>query len=136
MGPKTGEPTVEDNRPRNIDIPSVISYDLPLPGITSILHRISGAAIFFAIPFLLWGLGQSLDSPESFAGVKEVLGGFLPKLILWAIVAGLIFHFVAGIKHLLMDLGIGETLESVNIAAKLVIVVSAVLIALAGYWIW
>ena len=127
---------MEDNRPRNIDIPSVISYDLPLPGITSILHRISGAFIFIAIPFLLWGLGLSLESPEGFATVKDVLNGFLPKLILWAILSGLIFHFVAGIKHLFMDMGIGETLEGVNVAAKLVVVVSGALILLAGYWIW
>ena len=127
---------MEDNRPRNIDIPSVLSYDLPLPGITSILHRISGAFIFVAIPFLLWGLGLSLESPEGFATVKDVLSGFLPKLILWAILSGLIFHFVAGIKHLFMDMGIGETLEGVNVAAKLVVVVSGALILLAGYWIW
>ena len=127
---------MEDNRPRNIDIPSVISYDLPLPGITSILHRISGAVIFIAITFLLWGLGLSLESPEGFATVKDVLNGFLQKLILWAILSGLIFHFVAGIKHLFMDMGVGETKEGGRTGAIVTLISGVIVVILAGVWVW
>lgn len=127
---------MKDSRPVNIDIPSILSYNLPLPGITSIIHRISGLVIFLAIPFLLWGLDASISSEESFNTLKECMGGFLPKLIAWGILSGLIYHFVAGIKHLLMDSGIGETLEGGRAGAKVVIAVSVVLILAAGGWIF
>ena len=58
------------------------------------------------------------------------------RLVVWGIVAMLIYHLVAGIKHLLMDIGIGETLEGGRKGAFLVLAVSAVLILLAGGWIW
>jgi succinate dehydrogenase / fumarate reductase, cytochrome b subunit len=56
--------------------------------------------------------------------------------VLWAIVAGLLYHLVAGIKHLFMDVGIGETLEGGRLGARLVVFVSAILIVAAGVWIW
>jgi len=52
------------------------------------------------------------------------------------VVAGLIYHSVAGVKHLIMDLGVGETMEGGTLGAKIVVGVSIVLILLAGVWIW
>lgn len=124
---------VNSKRPVNLDL---TKFHFPLPAITSILHRISGVIIFIAIAFLLWGLDASLASKESFASLQSVMDSFLAKLILWGILAALFYHFVAGIKHLIMDAGIGETLKGGQIAAKVVIAVSVVLILLAGVWIW
>jgi succinate dehydrogenase / fumarate reductase, cytochrome b subunit len=125
--------TVKSQRPVNLDITTI---KFPLPAIASILHRISGLAIFFGIAFLIWGLGASLESEESFNALKECLNGVVPKLILWAILAGFIYHFVAGLRHLMMDMGYFETLQGAKVLATLVLVVSAVLIAVAGVWIW
>lgn len=58
------------------------------------------------------------------------------KLVVWAVLAGLLYHFIAGIKHLLMDMGYGETLAGSQLSAKLVIGLSAVAIILAGLWLW
>lgn len=58
------------------------------------------------------------------------------KLIVWAVLAGLLYHLIAGIKHLFMDMGYGETLEGSQLNAKLVIGLSAVAIILAGLWLW
>ena len=58
------------------------------------------------------------------------------KLVVWAVLAGLLYHLIAGIKHLLMDMGYGETLEGSQLSAKLVIIVSAIAIILAGVWLW
>lgn len=102
----------------------------------SITHRISGLAIFFGIAFLLWGLGMSLESEESFNALKETLGGVGPKLVLWLILAGLAYHFCAGVRHLLMDLGYFETLQGGRATGVVVFVVAAVLIVLAGVWVW
>ena len=78
----------------------------------------------------------SLASEESFAAVKELTTSFIVKLIVWAVAAGLIYHTVAGVKHLIMDLGYGETMEGGVKGAKAVFVVSVVLIVLVGAWIW
>ena len=57
-------------------------------------------------------------------------------LLAWVILSGLAYHFAAGIKHLIMDLGIGESLEGGAMLAKLTVSVAALLIVLAGFWIF
>jgi succinate dehydrogenase cytochrome b subunit len=124
---------VNDKRPVNLDIGTM---RLPITAWASITHRATGIFIFAGMAFLLWGLDMSLSGPEGFAAVQECLGNPLAKLVAWAITAGLIYHSVAGVKHLLMDAGIGETMEGGILGARLVIGVSIVLIVLAGIWIW
>jgi succinate dehydrogenase / fumarate reductase, cytochrome b subunit len=124
---------VKDNRPVNLDFRT---FKLPLPAITSILHRISGGFIFVGVGLLLYLLDLSLQSEAGFARATELLGNTFLKLLLWAVLSGLIYHLVAGFKHLLMDLGIGESLAGGLLAARLVVVVSAFLIILAGVWLW
>lgn len=124
---------VNDKRPVNLDIGS---FDLPITAYTSILHRISGVFLVVGAAVLLWLLDASLASEESFNSLKGTSATFVCKLIVWAVLAGLIYHSVAGIKHLVMDLGIGESLEGGVLGSKLVFVVSAVLIVLAGVWVW
>lgn len=125
--------TVKDNRPKNLDLNTM---HFPLPAITSILHRISGVFIFVGVAILLWVLAESLGSEQGFSNVQQWFALMPVKLVMWAIVAGLIYHLIAGIKHLLMDVGAGETLEGGQMSAKVVVVVSAVLIIAVGVWIW
>ncbi|MCB1671320.1 MAG: succinate dehydrogenase, cytochrome b556 subunit [Gammaproteobacteria bacterium] len=124
---------MKDNRPVNLDF---TTFKLPLPAITSILHRISGAILFFGIAGLLYLLDTSLGSPEGFASVTEWLGNPIVKLVIWAGVAALLYHLIAGVKHLIMDLGIGETLSGGVLGAKIVIVLAVLSIVVAGIWIW
>jgi succinate dehydrogenase / fumarate reductase cytochrome b subunit len=67
--------------------------------------------------------------------VKACLTSPLAKLVTWGLSA-LLYHLVAGVRHLIMDMGIGETLEGGKLGSKIVIVISVVLIVLAGVWIW
>lgn len=120
-------------RPVNLDLGTIA---FPLPAIASILHRISGVFVFFGVAVLLWLLDASLASEEGFASVKAIGDSIICKLIVWAIAAGLIYHTVAGVKHLIMDLGHGESLEGGINLAKAVFAVSIVLIVLVGAWIW
>lgn len=124
---------MQDNRPVNLDLSTI---RLPITAISSILHRISGILIFAGVAVLLWALQQSLASEESFNQLKECLSGTFAKLVLWAILSGVIYHFFAGVKHLVMDMGIGETLEGGKKLSLAVFVVSAIGILLAGVWIW
>ncbi|OUR88208.1 succinate dehydrogenase, cytochrome b556 subunit [Gammaproteobacteria bacterium 42_54_T18] len=124
---------MNSKRPVNLDL-STIAF--PLPALISITHRITGVILFVGIGLLLLGLDLSLASEESFNSLKECLDGVFVKIILWGILAGLIFHITAGFKHLLMDMGIGETLEGGQLGAKIVLGLSVVLIIAAGVWIW
>ena len=127
------ESAVNSKRPVNLDLGK---FHFPLPAITSILHRISGIIIFVGVAFLLYGLDLSLSGEDGFNRVSELLDSFLAKLIIWGILSALLYHLVAGIKHLFMDMGIGEDLQSGRLAAKITIAVSIVLILLAGVWVW
>jgi len=125
--------TVNSKRPVNLDLATI---KFPVPAIASILHRITGVALFVGVGLLLWGLDLSLTSKESFESLKECLDGVFVKLVLWAILSGLIYHFIAGCKHLLMDMGFAETLEGGRFAAITVLVLSVVLILVTGVWLW
>lgn len=100
------------------------------------MHRVSGVVLFAVVALLLCMLDASLESEQGFADVAAAFNSVPAKLILWAALAALIYHLVAGIRHLLMDLGIGESLEGGRRGAVTVLVVSVVLILLAGVWIW
>ena len=60
----------------------------------------------------------------------------LAKFVAWGLLSALLYHMVAGVRHLIMDMGIGETLEGGKLGSKIVIVISVVMIVLAGVWIW
>ncbi|SIS68042.1 MAG: succinate dehydrogenase, cytochrome b556 subunit [Thalassolituus maritimus] len=124
---------MNSNRPKNLDLTTI---ELPLPAKASILHRISGFALFFAVAFMLCALGASLESEQSFNELKEVMNGGLAKFITWGILSALGYHFVAGVKHLLMDMGIGETKESGRTGAIITLIAGVVVIVLAGVWVW
>jgi len=124
---------VKKQRPVNLDIGTI---KLPITAYASILHRVSGVFLFFAVAVLLYLLDLSLSSPEGFAQVKDCLDSEITKLVVWAILAGLGYHTAVGVRHLVMDAGIGETLQGGVLGARLAFVAAAVLIVLAGIWIW
>ena len=105
---------------------------LPLPGVVSILHRISGITLFLALPFLLATFDQSLDSADGFAACQANLAHPLVKLTLLALLAGYLYHFCAGIRFLLLDLNKGLDLATARFSSALVIGVSRGLTLLAG----
>ena len=100
------------------------------------MHRVSGAFVFVGVALLLYLLDTSLESAEGFATVEEWLGNPLVKLVIWAVLAALLYHLLAGLKHLVMDLGIGETLAGGVLGARIVMVSAAIAIVAAGVWIW
>ncbi len=124
---------MNSKRPVNLDITTI---KLPLPAYTSILHRVAGVLLFIGMGIFLYGLQLSLVSEESFNSLRELLGSTPVKLAVWVVFSALIYHFVAGVKHLLMDVDIGDGKESGKVGAVLTLVISAVLIILAGVWIW
>lgn len=120
-------------RPVNLDLRTI---RFPLTAIVSILHRLSGLFIFISVPFLLWALAASVDSPESFYHLQSCLTQPGMKALLTLLIAATIYHTFAGMRHILMDCGLGESLQSGRLGAKLVLLSSAVTVVLLGVWLW
>ncbi len=112
---------------RNIHIGQIIGYRLPAAGIVSILHRISGALMFLLLPFVLYLLDKSLTSTLSFDTFKAVTSNWFAKLVILALVWAYLHHFVAGIRHLVMDVHIGVEKDTGRQTAVSVLVISLVL---------
>ncbi len=123
---------MRNSRPKNLDL---FTISFPLPAIVSLMHRISGACLFILIPFMLWGLSLSLtvsgfDMLQQWAGCTPI------KIVFWLLFIPFLYHLVAGIRHLLSDIHIGDTLKAGRLTAMLVIVVSILLVIGAGIWLW
>src|SRR5471032_3284534 len=117
---------------RNIHVTELSNYRLPLAGIVSILHRISGFLMFALLPFVLYLLEQSLRSEISFAYYQGIISYPLVKLVILALVWGYMQHFCAGVRHLFMDLHFGLTKEKALKSDARVIVVSLALTLLVA----
>lgn len=107
-------------------------YRLPLAGVVSILHRISGILMFALLPFVLYLLDRSLQSDVSFAMLHFFAGQPIVKLVLLVLVWSYLHHFCAGIRHLFMDFHFGLDKNSARQSAVTVLVISLGLTALVG----
>lgn len=115
-------------RPVYLDLTAI---RLPLPAFVSILHRATGAALFlFGIPFVLWVVQRALGSPDAWAATRATLALPVSKLVLIGLAWGYFYHFLAGLRHLAMDLHVGGDLPSARRSAAIVLVLS-LLVALA-----
>lgn len=124
---------MKKKRPVNLHITFAA---LPITAYVSILHRVSGVFLFAGVAVLLWMLDSSLDSQEGFNAVAALTSNPVFKAVLWLVLAGLAYHMVLGIRHLIMDLGVGESLKGGKMGATVALVVAIVLIVLAGVWVW
>jgi succinate dehydrogenase / fumarate reductase cytochrome b subunit len=109
---------------------------LPLPGVVSILHRISGALLFLALPFLLWMLQCSLRSVETYTELMDNLQRPVSMIFLLVVLWALLHHFCAGIRYLMIDFDIGVGLAQARTSSKWVLAVSLALTVVAGVWLW
>ncbi|MEO8342381.1 MAG: succinate dehydrogenase, cytochrome b556 subunit [Gallionella sp.] len=109
---------------------------LPLPGIVSILHRISGLVLFIALPLLLLMLQYSLASIATYTELMSMLAQPLAKLLLLVLLGAFIYHFCAGLRFLAIDLHYVRNLAQSRNSSKLVIAASLVLTILIGIKLW
>jgi succinate dehydrogenase / fumarate reductase cytochrome b subunit len=117
---------------RNIHITELPNYRLPPAGWVSILHRVSGAGLFLALPFLLYLFDQSVRSEDTYAAMQEFMQNPLVKLVLLGLIWAYMQHFCAGVRHLFMDVHWAIEKDSSRHSAIAVLAVSLVLTALAG----
>jgi succinate dehydrogenase / fumarate reductase cytochrome b subunit len=124
---------VKKQRPVNLDLSTIKMH---AAANASILHRVSGVIMVFAIGILLWTLSLSLSSAEGFSQIETLLSGVFFKIIILGTLSALIYHLLGGIRHLIMDLGYFEELASGNATAKFVIALWLVLTVVVGVKLW
>lgn len=110
--------------------------EMPITALVSILHRMSGIVLFLGLPVLLYLLQQSLASPESYAALQDCLSGTFARLGLWVLLSAVAYHVIAGVRHLIMDLGHAETKAGGQQAAVTVLILGAIAVLLLGVWVW
>lgn len=118
--------------PKNLNL---LSLSFPMTAITSIFHRIAGVFLLLSLPFLIWALGVSL-TPSGFSWLQAELSENWVRFLIWGMLSSLIYHWVAGIRHLLMDFSIGISRAGGKIGANLVLIFSAILIICLGVYLW
>lgn len=109
---------------RNIHITQIVGYRLPLAGVISFLHRISGLLMFLLLPFILFLLDQSLLSENTFDYFRGFISNWFVKLVILGLSWAYLHHFCAGIRHLVMDNHIGLDKDSARKSAAGVLFVS------------
>ena len=115
-------------------------YRLPVAGVVSILHRVSGVLMFVLMPFIIWMFDMSLTSEISYGQFTSVFVGgvgFLPawliKLVTLALIWAYLHHFTAGLRHLWMDATHAVTKEFGRSSALATLAASLVLTLALGY---
>ena len=124
---------------RNIHVSDLRNYRLPPAGFVSILHRVSGMLMFLLMPFIIWMFDTSVSSEVSFESFRSafVAGiGFVPGWLVKLATLGLIWaylhHFIAGVRHLGMDMAHSVSKEQGKSSAVVTLVLGTVLTLLLG----
>ncbi|WP_203026085.1 succinate dehydrogenase, cytochrome b556 subunit [Neisseria mucosa] len=120
-------------RPVFLEIPNI---RLPIPGIVSILHRISGVGLFIMLPVLLYLLSGTLSRESAFETYRAIVSNPLVKLILIGVLWAYLHHFLAGIRFLFLDAHKGLELNTARNTAKLVFTAALVLTVVLGALLW
>jgi succinate dehydrogenase / fumarate reductase cytochrome b subunit len=124
---------MKDPRPINLNLWTI---RFPHTAIVSILHRITGVVIFLSLPVLLCILQCSLKSAESFEHLQILLALPLNKFSVWLMLSAVLCHVLAGLRHLLMDMGVGESLKAARFSATLVLVLTIISMSGLGFLLW
>ena len=123
----------QDTRPFFLNL---LKIRLPIPGLVSIFHRVSGIFLFLSIPFFVYLLDLSLQEKTGFLQAAELLEQPLSKLILLILIWSLAHHFFAGIRFLLTDFDIGLSKQQSIKTAWMVVaaeIISLVLILIGVF---
>lgn len=109
----------KNKRPKNLDL---LHIHLPVGGVVSILHRVTGVLLVLVLPFGFLFFQHSLQGPEGFAQIAALLGSLPARVFLFCVTVLLAHHFLAGVRHLLLDLDLGISRSGSRLGAWLVLV--------------
>ncbi len=132
-------PEMSRQRPGTMRLVDATKYRLPLAAWVSILHRVSGGLMFVLLPFVIWLFDVSVTSEITYerftsafsAGIGFVPGWFV-KLTALALIWAYLHHFIAGVRHLWMDMTHSVTKAHGKNSAVVTLVLSLTLTAALG----
>jgi succinate dehydrogenase / fumarate reductase cytochrome b subunit len=124
---------LQKKRPEHLDLTKI---KMPIQAYASIAHRVSGLFLAVISVVVIYALQLSLHSEQSFNYLKQCLQQPTMKILLLIVLSGLYYHFVTGIKHLIMDLGFAEEKTSSKFAAIISIIITIALLTVTGIWLW
>ena len=110
---------ISAKRPKYLNL---IRIRLPIPGIVSFAHRVSGVLMFFAVPFMVYLLHLSASGEAGFSETKQLLDTPLLKLFLLILAWSIFHHLFAGIRYLLIDMDVGVDKQTARASAMIVFV--------------
>ena len=110
--------------------PHLQVYAMPINMMMSIVHRITGAALYFGSLLLAWWLVAAASGPAYFDWVNGIFGSFLGRLVLFGYTWALMHHMIGGIRHFIWDTGRGYDLKTIDLLAWGTLAASLVLTAL------
>ncbi|MEM6709417.1 MAG: succinate dehydrogenase, cytochrome b556 subunit [Pseudomonadota bacterium] len=115
---------------------NLFQFAWPVAAIASITHRVTGAVLFFSSIGLLYLLDMALHSPAGFDEAAAILSSNLARLALWVALVTLIYHLIAGIKHMLLDFHFGDTPAASRTGSVTVFAATAVAAILLAGFVW
>nr|WP_297349045.1 succinate dehydrogenase, cytochrome b556 subunit [uncultured Glaciecola sp.] len=124
---------MKKKRPVNLDL-NTISF--PPAAIASIFHRVTGVAMFFALLFVVYAWATSLASIEGYNSVISMMDAWYGKVISIGTLSVLSYHIIGGIRHVIMDMGYWEELDSGNISAQIAMGLWVALTIVLGVALW
>ena len=126
---------MSSERPVNLPLPSLF-LNMPVTAVVSILHRLSGVALFLGVIYVFYLAELALEDAAGFDEAARIVATPLGKLALWVVLASLAFHFLAGVRHLLLDFHVGDSLRGGRIGGWITFVLTLAAAILAGAWLW
>lgn len=103
---------------------NLLRIHLPLTGWVSILHRVSGALLFLALPLGVWALSVSLSGESGFRRIAGCAAGVPAKLLLVGLAWAFSHHLFAGLRHLALDAHLGTALAQARRSSLAVLAAS------------
>ena len=115
---------------------NLLKIQLPIAGVSSILHRVSAVGIFFLfLPFSIL-LVMASNSEDGYLTAIYLLDLISVKIFLVLLLTGLAYHYISGIRHLVMDFGYWQTLNAGKVSAILTIVLSGLISLILLVVVW
>lgn len=131
--PNNRHEIVKKQRPVNLDLNTI---KFPPAAIASILHRVTGVAMFFALLFVIYAWATSVASVDGYNSVIAAMDAWYGKVILIGTLSALSYHIIGGVRHLVMDMGHWEELESGNNSARIAIALWVLVTIALGVVLW
>lgn len=121
------------SRPKNLNL---FTIRLPINAVVSILHRVSGVALFLMLPLILLAFQHSVKSQDSYTALAELLNVWFIKLMLIGSAWSFSHHFFAGIRHLMQDIHWMTSLQKARFSGRVVLWLVGFSVAIFAFVVW